>query len=60
MTDRLIKRGASVRTMLFQPPTIRSLTLKNRLVVPPMAHYRCDPGNTCGTFHVAHLGHLLH
>ena len=21
-----------------------------------MVHYRCDPGNTCGTFHVVHLG----
>jgi 2,4-dienoyl-CoA reductase-like NADH-dependent reductase (Old Yellow Enzyme family) len=42
--------------MLFEPLSIRGLTLKNRLVVPPMVHYRCDPGNTCGTFHVVHLG----
>ena len=42
--------------MLFQPLAIRGLTLKNRLVVPPMVHYRCDPGHTCGTFHVVHLG----
>lgn len=42
--------------MLFQPRSIRGLTLKNRLVVPPMVHYRCDPGHTCGTFHVVHLG----
>ena len=42
--------------MLFEPISIRGLTLKNRLVVPPMVHYRCDPGNTCGTFHVVHLG----
>jgi len=42
--------------MLFQPLTIRGLTLKNRLVVPPMVHYRAEPGNTCGTFHVVHLG----
>jgi 2,4-dienoyl-CoA reductase-like NADH-dependent reductase (Old Yellow Enzyme family) len=41
---------------LFQPLSIRGLTLKNRLVVPPMVHYRCDPGHTCGTFHVVHLG----
>jgi 2,4-dienoyl-CoA reductase-like NADH-dependent reductase (Old Yellow Enzyme family) len=41
---------------LFQPMTIRGLTLKNRLVVPPMVHYRCDPGNTCGSFHLVHLG----
>jgi 2,4-dienoyl-CoA reductase-like NADH-dependent reductase (Old Yellow Enzyme family) len=38
--------------MLFEPLSIRGLTLKNRLVVPPMVHYRCDPGHTCGTFHV--------
>jgi 2,4-dienoyl-CoA reductase-like NADH-dependent reductase (Old Yellow Enzyme family) len=24
--------------------------------VPPMVHYRADPGSTCGTFHVVHLG----
>src|ERR1700710_2721404 len=42
--------------MLFQPLSIRGLTLKNRLVVPPMVHYRCEPGHTCGTFHVVHLG----
>jgi len=41
---------------LFQQLTIRGLTLKNPLVVPPMVHYRCDPGNTCGTFHLVHLG----
>jgi 2,4-dienoyl-CoA reductase-like NADH-dependent reductase (Old Yellow Enzyme family) len=46
----------TARPMLFQPLTIRDLTLKNRLVVPPMVHYRCEPGNTCGTFHVVHLG----
>ena len=46
----------AVRPLLFQPLAIRSLTLKNRLVVPPMVHYRCEAGNTCGTFHVVHLG----
>src|SRR6266849_3033494 len=44
------------RPMLFQPFKIRGLTLKNRLVVPPMVHYRAGPGNTCGTFHNVHLG----
>src|SRR3981189_3653810 len=42
--------------MLFQPLAIRGLTLKNRLVVPPMVHYRCGPGHTCGAFHLVHLG----
>src|SRR5258707_8322752 len=44
------------RPMLFQPFEIRGLTLKNRLVVPPMVHYRAGPGNACGTFHNVHLG----
>ncbi len=44
------------RPMLFQPFEIRGLTLKNRLVVPPMVHYRAGPGNTCGSFHHVHLG----
>jgi 2,4-dienoyl-CoA reductase-like NADH-dependent reductase (Old Yellow Enzyme family) len=56
MLDRSINDGETARPMLFEPLTIRGLTLKNRLVVPPMVHYRCDPGNTCGTFHVVHLG----
>jgi 2,4-dienoyl-CoA reductase-like NADH-dependent reductase (Old Yellow Enzyme family) len=51
-----INGRGTARPKLFQPLTIRDLTLKNRLVVPPMVHYRCDPGNTCGTFHVVHLG----
>ena len=42
--------------MLFQPFKINGLTLKNRLVVPPMVHYRAAPGNTCGAFHNVHLG----
>src|SRR3984885_8207564 len=56
MTDGSINGAKAARPMLFQPLAIRGLTLKNRLVVPPMVHYRCDPGNTCGTFHVVHLG----
>src|SRR6266700_3580681 len=46
----------SSRPMLFQPFKIRGLTLKNRLVVPPMVHYRDAPGNTSGSFHNVHLG----
>ena len=48
--------SGAARPKLFQPLTIRNLTLKNRLVVPPMVHYRCDPGHSCGTFHLVHLG----
>src|SRR6266853_3719560 len=46
----------SARPMLFQPFKIRGLTLKNRLVVPPMVHYRAALGNTCGSFHNVRLG----
>mgnify|MGYP000005732552 CR=1 FL=1 len=48
--------SGAARPKLFQPLTIRNLSLKNRLVVPPMVHYRCDPGHTCGAFHLVHLG----
>ncbi len=44
------------RPLLFQPFKIRGLTLKNRLVVPPMVHYRAASGNACGAFHNVHLG----
>ena len=56
MTDGPIDGGKAARPKLFQPFAIRGLTLKNRLVVPPMVHYRAEPGNTCGTFHLVHLG----
>lgn len=56
MTDGEAKGNGGTRPKLFEPLTIRGLTLKNRLVVPPMVHYRCEPGNICGTFHIVHLG----
>jgi 2,4-dienoyl-CoA reductase-like NADH-dependent reductase (Old Yellow Enzyme family) len=56
MMDGSINGGTTASPMLFQPLAIRGLNLKNRLVVPPMVHYRCDPGNSCGTFHIVHLG----
>jgi 2,4-dienoyl-CoA reductase-like NADH-dependent reductase (Old Yellow Enzyme family) len=46
----------TARPLLFQPFTMRGLTIKNRLVVPPMVHYRAGPGSTCDTFHTVHLG----
>src|ERR1700712_4444878 len=56
MHDRSNDGGTAARPMLYQPLTIRGLTLKNRLVVPPMVHYRAGPGSTCGMFHNVHLG----
>src|SRR6202521_6315583 len=55
VTDGPDDGSDAARPKLFQPFAIRGLTLKNRLVVPPV-HYRCEPGNTCGTFHLVHLG----
>src|ERR1700733_789328 len=56
MMDGSTNGGQMPSPVLFQPLAIRGLTLKNRLVVPPMVHYRCEPGNTCGAFHLVHLG----
>jgi 2,4-dienoyl-CoA reductase-like NADH-dependent reductase (Old Yellow Enzyme family) len=56
MTSPATGSTDAARPLLFQPFKIRGLTLKNRLVVPPMVHYRAAPGNTCGTFHNVHLG----
>ncbi|KAL2801109.1 hypothetical protein BJX66DRAFT_321055 [Aspergillus keveii] len=49
---------------LFRPLTIRSLTLKNRIIVAPMCTFSCEPELTSPAvgaltpFHTAHLGHL--
>ena len=40
---------------LFQPLTIRSLTLKNRIVVSPMCQYSCTDG-FLHDYHLVHLG----
>jgi len=47
--------GQAARPLLYQKYTIRGLTLKNRLVVSPMVHYRGREG-LCTPFHVAHYG----
>ncbi len=56
MSGDMINGKHVERPMLFQPLALRGLSLKNRLVVPPMVHYRSEPGNTCGAFHMVHLG----
>ncbi|KAL3492725.1 hypothetical protein BJX62DRAFT_235882 [Aspergillus germanicus] len=49
---------------LFRPLHIRSLTLKNRIIVAPMCTFSCEPELTSPVvgaltpFHTAHLGHL--
>src|ERR1035441_10288401 len=56
MSDLATDSIAPARPLLFQPFKVRGLSLKNRLVVPPMVHYRAGPGSTCGAFHNVHLG----
>ncbi len=56
MSDGPTNGSGAARPMLFEPLSIRGLELKNRLVVPPMVHYRAEAGNTCGAFHLVHLG----
>jgi 2,4-dienoyl-CoA reductase-like NADH-dependent reductase (Old Yellow Enzyme family) len=56
VSDGATNGGQAPQPKLFQPFTIRGLTLKNRLVVPPMVHYRAEAGSTCGAFHMVHLG----
>ena len=50
-----IAAGKAARPLLFQPLTIRGVTLKNRTVLAPMVHYRSREG-MCGPFHTVHLG----
>ena len=40
---------------MFTPYTVRGVTLKNRVVVSPMAQYSCVDG-VPGDFHLVHLG----
>ena len=40
---------------MFTPFTLRGVTLKNRVVVSPMAQYSAEHG-TVGDYHLAHLG----
>ena len=40
---------------MFTPYTVRGVTLKNRVVVSPMAQYSCIDG-VPGEFHLVHLG----
>ena len=40
---------------MFTPYTLRGVTLKNRVVVSPMAQYSCSDG-VPGEFHLVHLG----
>lgn len=42
---------------LFQPLTLRNLTLRNRIVISPMCQYSAEGGKATD-WHMIHLGHL--
>ncbi|HSW17267.1 MAG TPA: bifunctional salicylyl-CoA 5-hydroxylase/oxidoreductase [Ramlibacter sp.] len=52
-----IERPATAQPIppMFTPFTLRSVTLKNRVVVSPMAQYSCVDG-VPGDYHLVHLG----
>lgn len=45
----------TARPLLFQPITLRDLTLKNRVVISPMCQHNADFG-VPGDWHMVHLG----
>jgi len=52
-TERSGQKGT--RPPMFTPYTLRSVTLKNRVVVSPMAQYRAQDGRPTD-YHLVHLG----
>jgi anthraniloyl-CoA monooxygenase len=53
--DRASRQAAGTVPPMFTPYTVRGVTLKNRVVVSPMAQYSCLDGLP-GEFHLVHLG----
>lgn len=50
-----LSEGQSAPPPMFTPYTVRGLTLKNRVVVSPMAQYSAVDG-VAGDYHLVHLG----
>ncbi len=50
-----VPAGQSAPPPMFTPYTVRGLTLKNRVVVSPMAQYSAVDG-VAGDYHLVHLG----
>ncbi len=46
-----------MKNHLFQPATLRGLTVPNRIVIAPMCQFRAENGNATD-WHTIHLGHL--
>lgn len=56
--NKLSKPAGQRLPPMFTPFRLREMTLKNRVVVSPMAMYSCKDGLP-GDFHLAHLGSRL-
>lgn len=56
-SDVRTRQTAVKRPLLFEPLTIRSVTLKNRIMASPMCQYRSRNGAPTD-WHFAHLGRL--
>ena len=50
-----IQTNAPLRAPMFAPLTLRSMTLKNRIVVSPMAQYKAEEGRV-NDWHLVHYG----
>ena len=50
-----VREGQRAPPPMFTPYTVRGLTLKNRVVVSPMAQYSATDG-IAGDYHLVHLG----
>jgi anthraniloyl-CoA monooxygenase len=51
----VLATGAPVPPPMFTPYTVRGVTLKNRVLVSPMAQYSAEDG-LVGDYHLVHLG----
>ena len=57
--DALSNVTNSTQTTLFTPLRLRSVALRNRIVVSPMCQYSCEAGDGKATdWHLVHLGGL--
>jgi 2,4-dienoyl-CoA reductase-like NADH-dependent reductase (Old Yellow Enzyme family) len=43
-------------TMLFEPLKLRDLNIRNRIFLPPMCQYQCNPDGIPNAWHLAHYG----
>ena len=41
---------------LFDPFTLKDITLRNRIAISPMTQYSCGPDGVVTDWHLVHLG----